>query len=282
VKPATRAAKGQIAIWGGSKMPLSSELSHAIARRLHGHGPPSREMDALAPILAIQKKWSRLPDDTSLLVEHTRSREGEHLFFYPFAGRLVHEGLAALAAFRIARDSGESIHTTQNDYGFSLTARRGLVLDEEILRAALSEFQLLDDLTACMNTAELARRQFREIARISGLILQSMPGKKDLSQRELQSSASLLYEVLHRYDADNLLLHQSRREILEKQLELTRLSAVIHRLQAAPFHLVETQNLTPMAFPLWADRLTATHPAGDAAERLAKMLDALNHAAAQT
>lgn len=280
VKPATRAAKGQIAIWGGSKMPLSSELSHAIARRLHGHGPPSREMDALAPILAIQRKWSRLPDDASLLVEHTRSREGEHLFFYPFAGRLVHEGLAALAAFRIARDSGESIHTTQNDYGFSLTARRGLVLDEEILRAALSEFQLLDDLTACMNTAELARRQFREIARISGLILQSMPGKKDLSQRELQSSASLLYEVLHRYDADNLLLHQSRREILEKQLELTRLSAVIHRLQAAPFHLVETQNLTPMAFPLWADRLTATHPAGDAAERLAKMLDALNHAAA--
>jgi ATP-dependent Lhr-like helicase len=279
VKPAARAGKGQIAIWGGSKMPLSTELSHAIARRLRGHGPASPEMEAVAPILAIQQAWSRLPDDQSLLVEHTRSREGEHLFFYPFAGRLVHEGLAALAALRISRRSGESIHTTQNDYGFSLTARRGLVLDEDILRAALAEQELLDDLLACMNTAELARRQFREIARISGLILQPMPGKKDLSHRELQSSATLLYEVLHRYDAGNLLLLQSQREILEKQLELTRLTAVIRRLQSAPLHLVETAKLSPLAFPLWADRLSATLPAGDAATRLAKMLESLNAAA---
>ncbi|RYD45975.1 MAG: DEAD/DEAH box helicase, partial [Verrucomicrobiaceae bacterium] len=101
VKPAVKEDKGQIAIWGGNKMPLSTELSHAIALRLRGQGPPAREMDAVAPILEIQKRWSRLPDDESLLVEHSRSREGEHLFLYPFAGRLVHEGLAALVAFRI-------------------------------------------------------------------------------------------------------------------------------------------------------------------------------------
>ncbi|MEX1116588.1 MAG: ligase-associated DNA damage response DEXH box helicase, partial [Akkermansiaceae bacterium] len=232
VKPATRALKGQVAVWGGSKMPLSSELAHAMARRLQGHGKPSPEMKAVAPILAIQKKWSRLPADDALLIEHAHSREGEHLFFYPFAGRLVHEGLATLAAFRISRELGESIHTTQNDYGFSLTAKRGLILDEESLRRYLSSENLLDDLIACINTAELARRQFREIARVSGLILQTPPGQKDRSQRELQSSASLLYEVLHRYDADNLLLVQSRREILEKQLELTRLANVIQRLES--------------------------------------------------
>jgi ATP-dependent helicase Lhr and Lhr-like helicase len=280
VKNAVRKGKGQIAIWGGSKMPLSTELSHAIALRLRGHGGPSREMEAVAPILNIQKRWSRLPDDESLLVEHTRSREGEHLFFYPFAGRLVHEGLAALVAFRISREAGESVVTTQNDYGFSLGAKRGLVLDEETLRLHLSDENLLDDLVACMNTAELARRQFREIARVSGLILQTPPGQKDRSQREVQTSASLLYEVLDRYDPENLLLAQSRREILEKQLELTRLTAVIRRLASAPMHLVETENLTPMAFPLWADRLSATLPAGDAATRLEAMLRTLNQAAA--
>ena len=145
---AGKSDKGQIAIWGGAKMPLSSELSHAVAWRLKGNGPPSPEMDAVAPILAIQKSWSRLPDDESLLVE-------------------------------------------------------------ESLRFNLSSENLLDDLVACMNTAELARRQFREIARVSGLILQTPPGQKDRSQRELQSSASLLYEVLHRYDSENLLLLQS-------------------------------------------------------------------------
>ncbi len=279
VKIATRALKGQVAIWGGSKMPLSSELAHAMARRLAGQGGPSREMEAVAPILAIQQKWSRLPADDSLLIEHTHSREGEHLFFYPFAGRLVHEGLAALLAFRISREAGESIHTTQNDYGFSLTAKRGLMLDEEKFRRHLTSEDLLEDLIACMNTAELARRQFREIARVSGLILQTPPGQKDRSQRELQSSASLLFEVLHRYDAANLLLLQSQREILEKQLELTRLTTVLRQLQAMPMHLVETENLTPMAFPLWADRLSATLPAGDAASRLEAMLQKLNQAA---
>jgi ATP-dependent helicase Lhr and Lhr-like helicase len=282
VKVAARTGKGQVAIWGGSKMPLSSELSHAIALRLKGHGTPAREMDAVEPILAIQKRWSRLPDDESLLIEHTHSREGEHLFLYPFAGRLVHEGLAALIAFRISREAEESIVTTQNDYGFSLTAKRGLVLDEETIRSYLSDEHLLDDLVACMNTAELARRQFREIARVSGLILQSPPGQKDRSQREVQASASLLFEVLERYDPENLLLAQSRREILEKQLELTRLTAVIRRLQSAPIHLVETENLTPMAFPLWADRLSAILPAGDAATRLEAMLRTLNQAAAKS
>ncbi len=279
VKPATKSAKGQIAIWGGSKMPLSTELSHAIARRLRGEGKPSLEMKAVAPILRIQEKWSRIPDDESLLIEHSTSREGEHLFFYPFAGRLVHEGMAALVAFRISRTVGESIQTTQNDYGFSLTAKRGLVLDEEMLREHLDGENLLDDLLECMNTAELARRQFREIARVSGLILQTPPWQKDRSQREIQASASLLYEVLHRYDADNLLLAQARREILDKQLELTRLTSVIRRLKDAPMHLVETPNLTPMAFPLWADRLSATLPAGDAATRLEAMLATLNKAA---
>ena len=279
VKPSAKNAKGQVAIWGGGKMPLSSELSHALARRLQGHGRPTAEIRAVAPILAIQKKWSRIPDDDALLIEQTRSRDGEHLFFYPFAGRLVHEGLAALAAFRISRETGESIVTTQNDYGFSLTAKRGLVLDEEILRKALGENDLLEDLVDCMNTAELGRRQFREIARVSGLILQTPPGRPSRSQRELQSSASLLYEVLMRYDSGNLLLEQSRREIFERQLELTRLRALIRKLAGAEFHLMETQRLTPMAFPLWADRLSATLLAGDAATRLEAMLRDLNTAA---
>lgn len=281
VKPAPRKGRGNIAIWGGNKMPLSSELSHAISRRLQGEGAPSAEMAAVEPILDIQRRWSRVPDDQSLLIEHARSREGEHLFLYPFAGRLVHEGLAALLTFRISRSSGEAIHTTQNDYGLSLTSKRGLLLGEGRLRDYLTTDGLLDDLVACMNTAELARRQFREIARVSGLVMQAPPGQKDRSQRELQISATLLYEVLDRYDPENLLLVQSRREIMEKQLELTRLTAVMQRIQSLDYHLIETKNLSPMAFPLWADRLSATLPAGDAASRLEAMLNTLNQAAAQ-
>jgi len=279
VRLATKDAKGNIAIWGGAKMPLSTELAHATAARLRGEGKPAPEMKCVAPILEIQKRWSKLPDDRTLLVEHAHSREGEHLFVYPMAGRVVHEGLGALMAYRLRLK--DNVIITQNDYGFSLNAPRGLHLSESIIRLNLSINNLLEDLIACLNTAELARRQFREIARVAGLILQNFPGRTNRSQREIQSSSRLLFEVLERYDPDNLLLLQSQREILEKQLEYSRLRDSLEDLQQRQIHLIETKNLTPMAFPLWADRLSATLPAGDAATRLEQMLENLNREASK-
>lgn len=279
VRASKRRHRGRIPIWNGGKMPLSSELAGAVARRLCGDQPDAPEHRAVGPILAIQRAWSRLPERTALLVEFTRTREGEHLFLFPFAGRLVHEGLGTLMAYRLARDLGESIDVTQNDYGFSLIARRGLALDEATLRRALSTADLVDDLLGGLNRAEMARRQFREIARVAGLLVPDLPGKRR-STRDLQVSSSLLFEVFTRYDPENLLLDQSRREILRRQLEWTRLKATLDQLAVGPFHLVETPRLSPMAFPLWADRLAANLPAGDATERLAAMLDELTRQSA--
>lgn len=93
------------------------------------------------------------------------------------------------------------------------------------------------------------------------------------------ASSSLLYEVLDRYDPGNLLLEQARREILERQLEMSRLRETLEALGNRPLVLMETGRLTPMAFPLWADRITALMPGGDAADRLARMLEELQSAA---
>ncbi|MES2709783.1 MAG: ligase-associated DNA damage response DEXH box helicase [Verrucomicrobiota bacterium] len=280
VRPASKKSNVPVAIWGGARSPLSTELSHALAQRLAGKGPPAPEMRAVEPILEIQRKWSRIPGDDFLLVEFAAAGGEENLFLYPFAGRLVHEGLGAVLAWRLTQSIGESIQVTQNDYGFSLSAARGLRLDEETLRAHLKPENLLADILNSMNTAELARRQFREIARVAGLILQAPPGSPGRSQREVQVSASLLFDVLHRYDSGNLLLEQAEGEILEKQLEFTRLHELLIDLEKRPLFLQETPNLTPMAFPLWADRLQhSTLPAGDASTRLEAMLAVLDQAA---
>jgi ATP-dependent Lhr-like helicase len=275
VRKATKSHRGHVPIWNGGKMPLSSELSHAISRCLNDPQSLSAERLALEPILAIQNTKSALPSDDTLLIEFTRTREGEHLFFYPLAGRLVHEGLGSLVAWRLGQGSKETLHITQNDYGFSLTARRGLSLDLGKLTKAFDSNNLLDDLMACMNTAELARRQFREIARVAGLIVPDFPGRQKV-KRDLQTSTSLLFEVFQRYDSGNLLLLQSQREILSKQFEINRLEQVLTSISQRPFHLIETERLTPLAFPLWADRLSATLPAGDANSRLEAMLEMLN------
>ncbi len=280
VRPATKDKQGQVAVWGGSKMPLTSQLANSLAERLHDRVIDCDEMKAVSPILDIQASWSHLPNKDSLLIEHTHSQSGEHLFVFPFAGRLVHEGMGTLSAYRLSKLNDEPIHITMNDYGFGLSAKRGLPLDEAILRDVFSPENLLVDLLECINSAELARRQFREVAKVAGLIIPQFPGKRQQRTRDLQISASLLYEVFDRYDPDNLLLEQAKREVLEKQLELSRLQTTMQRLCEQPYRLAETKRLTPMAFPLWADRLSAYLPAGDAASQLAAMLTELEQAAA--
>ena len=167
-----------------------------------------------------------------------------------------------------------------NDYGFALHSAQLLPLEEETLRAALSTENLLDDLLACLNTVELARRKFREVARVAGLVVQNFPGRRRTT-RDLQTASSLLYDVFRNYDPENLLLAQAEREILEQQLELTRLKATMEELARRPFLLVETRRLSPFAFPLWADRLQAVTAGRDYATRLETMLKELEKAAAE-
>ena len=38
-----------------------------------------------------------------LLIEQIKTRTGYQIFIFPFEGRLVHEGLAALTAYRISK-----------------------------------------------------------------------------------------------------------------------------------------------------------------------------------
>ncbi|MDP0490946.1 MAG: DEAD/DEAH box helicase [Verrucomicrobiota bacterium JB023] len=294
VKAATKKNKGNIATWTGAKMSLSSELIHSIAHRLHQPADDQPETKLLLPLLETQSKTSRLPEDTSLLIELT-TIEAEtvrqpstsksaprasadpfqhHAFVFTLAGRLANEGLGALAASRLTNNAGQTVQATQNDYGFSLSSPDPLPTDEAAWRALFTTENLVDDLLAALNATELARRQFRDIARIAGLVVENFPGKRKTS-RELQTSASLLYDVFSNYDPDNLLLEQARREILEKQLELTRLQSVLITLSDLPIHLIQTKRLTPFAFPLWADRLQANTTATDFASRLARMLEHL-------
>ncbi|MGB6223434.1 ligase-associated DNA damage response DEXH box helicase [Haloferula sp.] len=283
VRPSTsKKAKGEIPIWGGGKMPLSTELAHAVARRLRGDDlPPRRELAAIDDLLEIQRKWSQVPTDEVLQIEHCRSRQGEHLFFYTFAGRLVNEGLGTLAAHRLTDGQSQSIQVTQNDYGFCLTSASPLSLNEARLRETLRPQELLEDLLACLNTHELARRKFREVARVAGLIQQSQPGRMK-QMRSIQTSASLLYEVFNRYDPENLLLDQSKREILEGQLEFSRMQEVLTSISNKPFRLIELDRLSPMAFPLWAERLSSVISTKDAMTLMEEMLKELEQQAEKT
>lgn len=264
VRNAPRSA-GVIPRWAGGRLPLSSELAEAVLRllaRRDGHqtgdggDPPPPELVALEPLLALQDRWSRIPRRGGLVVERTRSREGHHLFLYPFEGRLVHEGLAALLAWRLSREAPRSIRVSANDHGLELVCPDEIPVPIRAWTALLAPGPLVQDLLDCMNAAELARRRFRDIARVAGLIFPGYPGRGK-GARQLQASGELIFDVLQRYDPENLLLDQARREVLDGILDVRRLRATMERLATEPVHVMETPRLTPFAFPIWAERMQA-------------------------
>lgn len=249
-----KAAGGAVPRWQGGRMPLSSELGREVEALFSGeHDSP--EMRAVAPALRLQAQLSALPRPEALLVERVRTREGGHVFVYPFAGRNVHEGLAALLAARWALAQPKTFAYAVNDYGFVLTSDRDTDIDEAGLRTLLTTDGLANDLRASLNMGEMARRQFREIARVAGLLPPSLPGRAARTLRQLQASSGLLYDVLRRYDPDHLLLVQAEREVMEYQLDYVLMRDTLADLQGRQVRLTRPNSLTPLSFPLWAESI---------------------------
>lgn len=243
---------GVVPRWMGGRMPLSTRLAGQVRATL-ANDRTSPEMRALQPLLAVQARVSRMPSPDLLLVETVRRRDGQHLFVFPFAGRRTHEGLAALLAWRLGQREPNTFSMSANDLGFMLSPQRPVELDADALRSLLAPEGLVDDLMQGANLGELARRQFRGIARVAGLLPPSLPGRAPRSLRQLQASSGLLFDVLAQHDPDHLLLALARREALEEDLNVAEIDNFLRRLQDHAIAVERPESLTPLAFPLWAD-----------------------------
>jgi len=249
-----KSGEGVVPKWMGGRMPLSTELGREVEAMFAGdHADP--ELRAIAPLLALQARLSALPAPGTLLAETRIARDGQHLFVYPFAGRQVHEGLAALMSLRWGRVHRNSFGFAANDYGFVLSPAQPQPIDSDLLRQLLSPDALMEDLRESLNLAELARRQFREIARVAGLLPPSLPGRAPRSMRQLQASSGLLFDVLQRFDPGHLLLAQAEREVFSNQLEISRLAQTLHDCAQREVALFALPSLGPLSFPLWAESL---------------------------
>jgi ATP-dependent Lhr-like helicase len=274
-------SKGAIPRWMGSRLPLSGRLAELLRARLGeaSHGVfRDPEMQAIRPLLQVQAKWSRIPTQDELLIEQVKTREGWHLFFFPFEGRLVHEGLAALFAYRMSRLAPITFSMASNDYGFELLAPVEPPLALALESDLLSPESLLDDINAALNATEMAKRQFRELARVAGLVFPGLP-RAGKTARQLQVSSGLFFDVLQRYDPANMLLSQASREVLERQLESARLGVALHRLSRSSVVVTKPRRTTPLAFPLLVDRTRERVSSESLRDRIQRMQLALERAA---
>lgn len=273
VRKATK-SRGIVPSWGGGKMPLSTELADAVLELLAGAAQGDffePEMQAAQPMLQTQEKLSRLPTPQTLLIERYRSREGHHLYLYPFAGRSVHLGLASLLAWRLARDAPNTFSLSVNDHGFELLSAEPVEVVSLLDQSAFGTQALLADVLASLNSGELAQRRFREIARVSGLIFTGYPGAPK-STRQLQASSGLFYEVFRKYDAGNLLLTQAQSEVLSQELDIRRLSATLRRMAGQRVEFVELKAPSPFSLPLMVERFREKLSNEKLADRLARII----------
>jgi ATP-dependent Lhr-like helicase len=227
-------------------------------------------MQMLQPLLRRQKEVSKLPGTGEFLIESYHSKEGYHLFFYPFEGRLVHEGMAALLNYRLGLFAPRSFSIAMNDYGFELLSDQPVPIQEALDSDVFTVRHLRQDLMQSVNATEMARKRFRDIAAISGLVFQGYPGQP-VKERHLQGSSSLIFNVLLEYDADHLLVKQAYEEALEFQLEEERMRKALERISTQSMLVVELDEPSPLCFPIMADRLRETMSTEKLEDKLRRM-----------
>jgi ATP-dependent Lhr-like helicase len=271
----SNAKKSRVPSWNGGRMPLSANLGMMLRRKLDeasemvGMGEVAEdggktgddrmagvdiELQVLRPLFELQAALSYMPRENELLIEQIETKDGFHLFVYPFEGRLVHEAMAALLAYRISRTTPISFSFAMNDYGFELLSDQPIPLDDSNAYELFSPEDLTADIQRSVNSAEMARRKFRDIAVIGGLIFQGYPGEHTKA-RHLQSSASLLFNVFSEYDPHNLLIRQAYNEVMDQQMEERRLRNMLERISKGKIVLRWPTKLTPFCFPLKVDSM---------------------------
>ncbi len=266
--------KAAMISWAGAKMPLSSELADSVMDVLADAAQGDffePEMQAAQPMLETQARLSRIPTPKTLLIEKLDSREGQHLFIYPFAGRSAHIGLGSLLAWRLSKNQPNTFSIVINDYGLELLSAKPIDPAPLVDQTLFEEGDLLLDVLASLNSSELARRRFREIARVSGLISQGYPGQPK-STRQLQASSKLFYEVFRKYDAGNMLLGQAEGEVLSQELDIKRLKEVLKRMRRQRVVFVDLAVPSPFALPLMVERFREKLTTEKLKDRLERML----------
>lgn len=264
---------GKIPSYMGGRLSFSSQMAEVLREKIYEYKEGTivdPEMKKLMPLFDLQDENSRMPSSEEFLIEYFHSKEGYHLIMYPFEGRNVHEGMAALIGQRISRMLPISFSIAYNDFGFELLSDKKLDV-EEIINSELFDQRNLDqDIQQTINAVEIARRKFRDIATISGLVFTGYPGKEK-RDRHLRTSTRLLFDVFQEYEPENLLFQQTFEEVLSFQMEEVRIRAALQKIQSQKIFISFPEKYTPLSFPIMVDRLREKMSSETLLDRIEKM-----------
>ena len=248
--------KSIIPSWMGSRMSLTANLGMILRRTFNAAFTSTQpEMKCLCPLFKLQEELSHVPLSDELLIEQIENKDGFHLLVYPFEGRLIHEAMSSILAYRIGQVTPITFSISMNDYGFELLSDQQIPVDDTNVRELFTTENLITDIQRSVNSVEMAQRKFRDISVIGGLIFTGYPGEPKKA-KHLQASASLLFKVFSEYDPNNILLKQAYHEVFEQQMDEARLRTALERISNNDIILKFPTRLTPLSFPIIVDSLS--------------------------
>jgi ATP-dependent Lhr-like helicase len=281
----SNAKRSIVPSWMGGRLPLSASLGKVLREafgrsgKVNGERPKMDEeieLRVLQPLFDLQQRLSHVPAPNELLIEQIETRDGFHLFVYPFEGRLVHEAMAAVLGYRISKITPITFSIAMNDYGFELLSDQPIPLDDSNAYELFSLDNLMEDIQHSVNATEMAKRKFRDIAVIGGLIFQGYPGEYKKA-RHLQSSAGLLFNVFNEYEPDHVLVRQAYQEVFDQQMEEVRLRQMLERIQRSRIVITYPKRLTPFCFPIKVDSMRENLTSEKLEDRVRRMQQQLEH-----
>lgn len=261
--------------WAGTSLPISLDLGDAIRNLMFDiqEGRGTGLSPSLKKLIELQLRYSTFPSRGEILAERLESREGSHVFIYPFAGHILNQIFGLVWSYRLTLQKPQTFAITANDYGLELFSSEPLDWQKQLNKEIMTEKGFLEDLKNAINTSELAKRHFREISRISGLVPQSFPGKRKTGSQVMISS-SLLFEVFKNHEPDHKLYLQSYREAYGHQFQEDDLRIVAKRIESETLNWVNCKRPSPFAFPLLVERTASRITSESLHDRVEKMIKA--------
>ena len=236
--------EARIPTYGGSRMPLSTNLANRVRRFLASGEEWHRFPDDVREWLEIQAKRSVLPGPEQLLVE-TFPREGRHyMVAYSFEGWNAHQSLGMLVTKRMETRGLKPLGFVSNDYAIACYGLVKITDPASLFSADILENEFVE----WVERSHLIKRAFREVAVIGGLVERQHPGKRKTG-KQVTFSTDLIYDVLRQYEPGHLLLEAAWADARARMTDVGRLANLLDRAAETMVH-VDLPRVTPLAVPV--------------------------------
>jgi len=260
----------KIPIYAGGKFPLSTYLAAGVRAMLADPKTWKALPAQVGDWLKMQRKRSRIPKASELLVETFPRGRRFYMVAYPFEGRLAHQTLGMLLTRRLERVGLKPAGFVATDYSLAVWALGDLgaafAAGRPSIEALFDEDMLGDDLEAWMGDSYLLKRMFRNVALISGLIERRHPNREKTG-RQITISSDLIYDVLRRHEPGHILMRAAWADAAQGLLDIQRLGDMLKRVRGRVVHC-GLDRISPLAVPVMLEIGRESVPGGGADEHV--------------